>query len=43
MSGSELYVSLVVGPNCDMESYALRSTLEYFGVRVTVHYDRKAK
>ncbi|MGE6260472.1 delta-aminolevulinic acid dehydratase [Heyndrickxia sporothermodurans] len=38
MSKPNLYVSLVVGPNCDMESYALRSTLEYFGARVTVHW-----
>ncbi|MEG0261108.1 MAG: delta-aminolevulinic acid dehydratase [Lysinibacillus sp.] len=38
MSKPELYVSLVVGPNCDMESYALRSTLEYFGARVTIHW-----
>lgn len=38
MGKPELYVSLVVGPNCDMESYALRSILEYFGARVTVHW-----
>lgn len=38
MSKPELYVSLVVGPDCDMESYALRSMLEYFGARVTVHW-----
>ncbi|MEK4031391.1 delta-aminolevulinic acid dehydratase [Pseudobacillus sp. FSL P4-0506] len=38
MSKPELYISLVVGPNCDMESYALRSTLEYFGARVTMHW-----
>lgn len=33
-----MYVSLVVGPNCDMESYAIRSALEYFGVRVNIHW-----
>ncbi|GIP63488.1 hypothetical protein J32TS6_20430 [Virgibacillus pantothenticus] len=38
MSKPELYVSLAVGPDCAMESYALRSTLEYFGVRVTMHW-----
>ncbi|MFS0593199.1 delta-aminolevulinic acid dehydratase [Cytobacillus horneckiae] len=38
MSKPEIYISLVVGPNCEMESYALRSTLEYFGARVTVHW-----
>ncbi len=38
MSKPEMYISLVVGPNCEIESYALRSTLEYFGARVTVHW-----
>lgn len=38
MSRPEMYVSLVVGPNCDMESYAIRSALEYFGVRVNIHW-----
>lgn len=38
MSKPELYVRLVVGPNCDLESFALRSMLEYFGARVTVHW-----
>ncbi|NBJ68022.1 MULTISPECIES: delta-aminolevulinic acid dehydratase [Clostridia] len=38
MSKPELYVSLAVGPDCAMESYALRSTLESFGVRVTMHW-----
>ncbi|KOP80600.1 hypothetical protein AMS59_04280 [Lysinibacillus sp. FJAT-14745] len=33
----ELYVGLAVGPNTDMESYVLRSILEYFGARDTVH------
>jgi hypothetical protein len=37
MGRPELYVSLVIGPNCETESYALRSTLEYFGARVTLH------
>lgn len=38
MSKPELYISLAVGRNCDMESYALRSTLEYLGARVTMHW-----
>ncbi|MGE6516985.1 delta-aminolevulinic acid dehydratase [Bacillus mycoides] len=38
MSKPALYVSLVVGPDCDLESFALRSMLEYFGARVTVHW-----
>ncbi|MBD8026277.1 delta-aminolevulinic acid dehydratase [Ureibacillus sp. Re31] len=38
MSRPEMYVSLVVGPNCEMESYAIRSALEYFGVRVNIHW-----
>ncbi|MGY3189793.1 delta-aminolevulinic acid dehydratase [Lysinibacillus sp. TE18511] len=38
MSKPELYVSLAVGPNTGMEAHALRSTLEYFGARVTVHW-----
>jgi hypothetical protein len=38
MSRPELYVTLVVGPNCDMEAFAMRSTLEYFGAMVTVHW-----
>ena len=38
ISKLDLYVSLVVGPNFDLESFALRSTLEYFGVRVTIHW-----
>ncbi|MEH6942750.1 delta-aminolevulinic acid dehydratase [Bacillus sp. JJ722] len=38
MSKPELYVSLVVGPDSDMAAYSLRSTLEYFGARVTVHW-----
>ncbi|MEB2281722.1 delta-aminolevulinic acid dehydratase [Lysinibacillus xylanilyticus] len=37
MSKPDLYVSLVVGSNCDIESIALRSVLESFGVRVTLH------
>ncbi|MDD1502574.1 delta-aminolevulinic acid dehydratase [Lysinibacillus sp. CNPSo 3705] len=37
MSRPNLYVSLVVGSNCDIESLALRSVLESFGVRVTLH------
>lgn len=38
MSRPELYITIVVGPNCDMEAFAIRSTLEYFGARVTVHW-----
>ncbi|KPN94837.1 hypothetical protein [Lysinibacillus sp. ZYM-1] len=37
MSKPELYVNLVVGPNCDFESMALRAALESFGARVTLH------
>jgi len=37
MSKPNLYVNLVVGSNCDIESLALRSVLESFGVRVTLH------
>ncbi|KOP80399.1 delta-aminolevulinic acid dehydratase [Lysinibacillus sp. FJAT-14745] len=37
MSKPDLYVSLVVGSDCDIESLALRSVLESFGVRVTLH------
>lgn len=33
-----MFVSLVVGPNCEMESYAIRSVLEYFGIRVNIHW-----
>lgn len=38
MSRPEMYISLVVGPNCEMESYAIRSALEYFGARVNIHW-----
>lgn len=38
MSKPELYVSLVVGPDCDLESFALRTALESFGARVIVHW-----
>ncbi|GGE70247.1 delta-aminolevulinic acid dehydratase [Priestia taiwanensis] len=37
MSKPERYISLIVGPNCETESFAIRSTLEYFGARVTLH------
>ena len=30
MSKPELYVTLLVGPNCDTSAFAIRSTLEYF-------------
>ncbi|HHW36493.1 MAG TPA: delta-aminolevulinic acid dehydratase [Bacillales bacterium] len=38
MSKPELYVTLAVGPNCDGAAFALRSALEYFGVRVNIHW-----
>ncbi|RAL24077.1 delta-aminolevulinic acid dehydratase [Thermoflavimicrobium daqui] len=38
MSKPELNVALVTGPNCDMEAYAIRSTLEYFGARVFTYW-----
>ncbi|KYG28726.1 hypothetical protein [Priestia endophytica] len=38
MSKPELNITLVIGPNCDMESLAMRLALEYFGARVHVHY-----
>ncbi|MFC9541115.1 delta-aminolevulinic acid dehydratase [Lysinibacillus sp. NPDC056959] len=37
MSKPDLYVSLVVGSECDIESLAIRSVLESFGARVTLH------
>jgi hypothetical protein len=36
MSRPELYVHLVVGPDCDFESMAIRAALESFGARVTL-------
>lgn len=38
MSKPELYVTLLVGPNCDTSAFAIRSTLEYFGAMVTTHW-----
>lgn len=38
MSKPSLYITLAVGPNCDLEAIAMRSTLEYFGAQVTVHW-----
>lgn len=38
MSRPELFVTLVVGENCDLSALALRSSLEYFGARVNVHW-----
>jgi len=38
MSRPELFITLVVGENCDMSAFALRSTLECFGAKVTVHW-----
>lgn len=38
MSKPELYVSIAVGPDCDGAAFALRSALEYFGARVTIHW-----
>ncbi|WP_445480185.1 delta-aminolevulinic acid dehydratase [Lysinibacillus irui] len=37
MSKPELFVNLVVGPDCDFESMAIRAALESFGARVTLH------
>jgi hypothetical protein len=37
MSKPELYISLIVGPNCEWDSFALRSSLEYFGARVNTY------
>lgn len=36
MSRPELYVHLVVGPDCDFESMAIRAALESFGASVTL-------
>ncbi|SMG55324.1 delta-aminolevulinic acid dehydratase [Paenibacillus aquistagni] len=38
MSKPVMNVALVVGPDTDMESQALRMTLEYFGVRVFTYW-----
>jgi hypothetical protein len=38
MSKPEINITLVIGPNCDTDSFAMRSALEYFGARVYVHY-----
>lgn len=38
MSKPVMQVALVVGPDCDMESQAVRAALEYFGVRVFTYW-----
>ncbi|HZG15258.1 MAG TPA: delta-aminolevulinic acid dehydratase [Candidatus Bathyarchaeia archaeon] len=38
MSKPFMNVALVCGPNCDMETQAIRSTLEYFGARVFTYW-----
>ncbi|SDC90843.1 hypothetical protein SAMN05421663_10551 [Terribacillus halophilus] len=38
MSKPAFVVTLVIGPDCDTESLAMRLALEYFGARVYVHY-----
>ncbi|RAS75545.1 delta-aminolevulinic acid dehydratase [Priestia endophytica] len=38
MSKPELTITLVIGPGCDTDSFAMRLALEYFGARVHVHY-----
>lgn len=38
MGKRSVYITLAVGPNCNLEAIALRSVLEYFGARVTLHY-----
>ncbi|KUF34727.1 MULTISPECIES: hypothetical protein [Lysinibacillus] len=37
MSKPALYVHLVIGPDCDFESMAIRAALESFDARVTIH------
>lgn len=38
MSKPEMDVAIVCGPDCDMETQALRATLEYFGARVFMYW-----
>lgn len=38
-----MQVALVVGPDCDMESQAVRAALEYFGVRVFTYWIGRAE
>ncbi|WP_342428040.1 delta-aminolevulinic acid dehydratase [Paenibacillus sp. FSL L8-0158] len=38
MSKPVVNVALVCGPDCDMESQAVRATLEYFGARVFMYW-----
>ncbi|WP_035301063.1 hypothetical protein [Brevibacillus thermoruber] len=38
MSKKIMNVALVCGPNCDMETQAIRATLEYFGARVFTYW-----
>lgn len=38
MDKSALHVFLAVGEHCELESQAIRATLEYFGIRVTTQW-----
>ncbi|CCF16982.1 putative uncharacterized protein [Brevibacillus laterosporus GI-9] len=38
MSKPEMYVALVCGPDSDMDTQAIRATLEYFGARVFTYW-----
>lgn len=38
MSKPEMNVAIVCGPDCDMETQALRASLEYFGARVFMYW-----
>ncbi|MCK8100828.1 delta-aminolevulinic acid dehydratase [Bacillus sp. 2CMS4F] len=38
MSQSSMCITLVAGPNCELESFALRSALEYYGAKVHMHW-----
>ncbi|MGM1046676.1 MAG: delta-aminolevulinic acid dehydratase [Bacillota bacterium] len=38
MSKPVMNVALVVGPDCDLDSQAIRNTLEYFGARVFTYW-----
>lgn len=31
-------ITLVAGPHCELESFALRSALEYYGAKVHMHW-----
>lgn len=38
MSQSSIRITLVAGPHCELESFALRSALEYYGAKVHMHW-----